>query len=151
MTATVSLPPRRGQRPSRARAGQRAAPRWAARAGRDLGLRPTTVETRVHGPVPVQQEVAVILRRLIEEGHPQLLAKVAAPIEAALAGIPVLALDADLICRAAEADEEEAIVRARYQAAPGPVTLKAWRIAIETQRTWSLRLLVALAAEERLS
>lgn len=149
MTATIPLPRRRGQRPSRARRGQRTAPRWAQRAARDLGLAPTTIEARVHGEQPVQQECAAILRALLAEGHPSLATKVAAPIEAALAGAEIPELDAALICRAVEADEEEAICRARYQAVPSPETLREWRISLETAATWSRRLYLALVREEQ--
>jgi hypothetical protein len=137
--------------PARTRRAQRQAPRWASRAARDLGLGPSTIESRINTTSrrTAQDELATILRRLIETGNLRLAEKVAAPILAALASIPVPALDADVICRAVEADEEEAILRARYQATPSPATLRAWRVGLETARASALPLYLALVAAER--
>jgi hypothetical protein len=134
----------------RVRRYQRSAPGWAVRAARDLGLKPSTIEGRVHctSARRVQDEVATILRRLIETGNLAIAQKVFAPIEAAMAALPVPALSPAVIEAAVVPDEMESIARARYQADPANLShLDGWIERVRQQRAASLPLLLALEAE----
>jgi hypothetical protein len=130
---------------------QREAPRWASRAARDLHLQPRTVEARVHSTTrpTIQEELATILRRLLETGNLPLVAKMMAPVEAALAGLAVPPLGDEVIAAAVRPDEEESIARDAYLMDPTPTHRRAWRVALERQRATSLPLYLALVAAER--
>lgn len=122
--------------------------RWAERAAEGTGLSPATVEYNVHGPLPLQERLATIIRALIEEGEVGLLAKIEAPLDAARAMLPIPEFDAELIRRAVEADEEEAIARDAYLLSRSAADLRKWRIAQETARGLAFLLLLATQREE---
>lgn len=130
---------------------QREAPRWASRAARDLRLQPRTVEARVHSTTrpTIQDELATIVRRLLETGNLPLVAKLMAPVEAALAGLVVPPLGDGLIAAAVRADEEESIARDTFLMHRTPSSLRAWRLAVGLQRATSLPLYLAQCAAER--
>lgn len=139
MTTLVS------RRPART---QRDAPRWARDVARDLGLRPSTVEARVHSTshVRLQDEAALVIRRALEFGAPHIAEKIFAPIEAAFAGVAVAPLTPDLQRDVQEADLAEDIAEARYNADHSDAHRAAWIAAVRVQLATTRRLLVALEA-----
>lgn len=126
---------------------RRPAARWAQQVAAGSSRRPSTMEARVHGELPIQEELGRIIAALIATRDP-LLAKVLAPIEAALAGMGVPELTPELIHDTQVADLAEDSTESRYLAAPTREHLRAWRMAVEAQRTTSLQLHRALLFAE---
>lgn len=126
---------------------QRTPSRWSLQVAAGSSRRPSTIETRVHGELPIQEEIGRIIAAMIATRDP-LLAKVMAPIEAALAGMPAEGLTPALILDTQTADLIEDQREARYLANPTRDNLRAWRQAVEAQRSTSLRLQRALLVEE---
>jgi hypothetical protein len=126
---------------------QRPAARWATQVARGTSRKPTTYEAQVHGAAPIQEELGRIIAALIATRDP-LLGKVLAPIEAALAEMPLEDLTPAVILAAQLADLAEDEAEGRYLTTPTREHLRAWRLALEAQRTESLRLHRAMLLEE---
>ena len=126
---------------------QRTPSRWALQVANGGARRPATIEARIHGDAPIQEELGRIVAALIATKDP-LLAKVLAPIEAALAGLPLEELTPELIEAAQRADAVEDVAESIHLANRTRETLRAWRQAVEAQRATSLRLHRALLYEE---
>lgn len=111
-----------------------------------MGLRPATVEARVHSTSHprVQDEAALIIRRARQFGAHHIAEKIFAPIEAAFAGIEAVLWSPDLQRDVQEADLAEDIAEARYNADPSPANKAAFIAAVRVQLSTTRRLLVAL-------
>lgn len=125
---------------------QRRFSRWAAAAALDLGVRPPTVEARVHGAKTAQAECAAVIRRAREFGAHAIAEKVFAPVEAAYAGVEPAPLTPELILLAQEADMAEDVTESAFLADRTPEHRRAWIVALRAQRATALRLLLALEA-----
>lgn len=136
-TLTRSGHPRQPRTPSR----------WATEVARGSCRKPATLEARIHGELPIQEELGRIIAALIATRDP-LLGKVLAPIEAALAGMALEELTPALIHEVQTADLVEDQAESRYLASPTRDYLRAWRQSVEAQRTTSLRLQRALMWQE---
>lgn len=127
---------------------QRKPARWSELVARDCGAAPVTVETWIHAHDSIQHRLAQVIRRLVECEEVELLAKIDVLLDAARATLPIPALDDELIEKAVEADEMEAIARERYLLHRSEASLKAWRRALESQRGMGFLLLLAVQREE---
>ena len=122
---------------------------WALVVARRLGVEAVTVETWVHAHDSIQHRLAAVIRGLVECEEVELLAKVEVSLDAARSTLPIPPLDDELIQKAVEADELEAIARDRYLIHRSEATLRSWRLALESQRGMGFLLLLAVQQEER--
>lgn len=130
---------------------QRTPAGWSVVAARHLGVQPATAESWLHGRQPIYLQLAAVIRALVTHEEVELLAKVDTHLDAARSTLPIPVLDDELIQKAVEADEMEAIARERYLLHRSHATLKGWRLALESQRGMGFLLLLAVQNEERLS
>jgi hypothetical protein len=130
--------------PDTRRRYQRRPPRWAAEAARTLGLRPSTVEAAVHGPRPIHQQVAELVRAALRWGDPKLVGKLLAPIDDARRGAAPPVFTAQLIHEVQMADLTEDQQESAFRAEPGPLARHAWLIALRIQHARTGDLIRAL-------
>jgi hypothetical protein len=127
---------------------QRQAARWATVLARRTGKRPATHEAELHGREPLQGRLAGHIDAMASVGYWRGIAKIVAPIRAAVSQLPDMDMTPALFRLVQEADAAEEVAETTFLSSPSPATLRAWRLALEGQMGADLLLHRAICAEE---
>lgn len=121
--------------------------RLAIAAAPRLGMQPKSVEQLIHGHDPIHERMGVLLAAAVGLHDDAMVARLMAPIDAALAGVRADGRQfEELIDEAERADCAEEMTTKEYLRTRSPEKLKDWRRRIRTEVGLKQRLLAEMDA-----